>query len=411
MSDNTREPREPENPGAAEGATNPDAPSPRKEGDVYARAGRVAPQTIPAAQNQTPPPEEQPAPKSHSEQEPTAIFDPRQEFDDDMDVPVAPPKFVQGPNIPHHPSDAPTTVFEPQAAEPKRIPTRNTPADAAASTGTEDSNREPGSPASSPAGEPTVMFDAPTSHQNSGFKLPEPDEEFTPAPKSTPYQSTAEQTTTLPPYQQAAAEEQFPPPPAPVATLPPAAEEPVAPAPEPNVPTEDARRGTIDFGIFIIRVVFGLYLIFSAVKVFFQLGGNTGLAGLEAEYANYAQPGLLAVAIPALWLTAGVFLLLGLVTPVAATLAIIGTAFEALHLLDADGETFNLLRIGDGVWLGGILVAIALALQFTGPGRLSLDFGRSWARRPLISSWLFAIIGIAGAVALWWFGAGVNPLN
>ena len=58
-----------------------------------------------------------------------------------------------------------------------------------------------------------------------------------------------------------------------------------------------------------------------------------------------------------------------------------------------------------------ILFGISLALQFTGPGLYSFDYGRSWARRPLVSSWIFILLAIAGAVALWWFGAGVNPLS
>ena len=57
-----------------------------------------------------------------------------------------------------------------------------------------------------------------------------------------------------------------------------------------------------------------------------------------------------------------------------------------------------------------VMLGISRALQFTGPGLVSLDFGRSWARRPLVSSWIFILLAIAGAVALWWFGAGVNPL-
>lgn len=54
--------------------------------------------------------------------------------------------------------------------------------------------------------------------------------------------------------------------------------------------------------------------------------------------------------------------------------------------------------------------AIAIALQFTGPGFISFDVKRSWARRPLATSWIFVIVGIAVLVALWWFGAGVNPI-
>ena len=53
-----------------------------------------------------------------------------------------------------------------------------------------------------------------------------------------------------------------------------------------------------------------------------------------------------------------------------------------------------------------MLFLLVLGLLFTGPGRWSLDFSRSWVRRPLASSWIFAFVGIGGLVAIWWFLAG-----
>ncbi|MBS5998514.1 MAG: DoxX family protein, partial [Corynebacterium sp.] len=65
----------------------------------------------------------------------------------------------------------------------------------------------------------------------------------------------------------------------------------------------------------------------------------------------------------------------------------------------------------ESVWLSLVLFVIAVGLQFTGPGFISLDFKRSWARRPLGASWIFVLIGVAILAALWFFGAGVNPLS
>jgi hypothetical protein len=50
-------------------------------------------------------------------------------------------------------------------------------------------------------------------------------------------------------------------------------------------------------------------------------------------------------------------------------------------------------------------------MVFTGPGTISFDRSRGWSRRPLASSWIFAAVGLVGAAALWWFGAGTNPFN
>jgi doxX family protein len=54
---------------------------------------------------------------------------------------------------------------------------------------------------------------------------------------------------------------------------------------------------------------------------------------------------------------------------------------------------------------------LALVVQFTGPGIYALDGARGWARRPLASSWLFMILGIAAVVVAWWLLAGTNPLS
>lgn len=198
-------------------------------------------------------------------------------------------------------------------------------------------------------------------------------------------------------------------------------EEPLAAAPvaEPAIdttpvyteqPVAGVKRGTTDFGIFIVRIVLALYLLAESISTFFQLGRSPGLNGLEKEFASYALPEILAIAVPTMQLAAGVFLLLGLVTPVAAAIATVVTTFMAIHAVNT-ADSFNILNPTDSVWLGLILMGISVAVQFTGPGRISFDTTRSWATRPLVSSWLFAIIGVAGAVALWWFGAGVNPLN
>ena len=56
-----------------------------------------------------------------------------------------------------------------------------------------------------------------------------------------------------------------------------------------------------------------------------------------------------------------------------------------------------------------LMTAMALGLQFTGPGRIGIDFGRGWARRPLASSWIFGILSIAAAIGLWWLTTGTLP--
>lgn len=171
----------------------------------------------------------------------------------------------------------------------------------------------------------------------------------------------------------------------------------------------DARRGTIDFGLLLLRILLGGFLVFEAVRTFFSLGGSEGLAGLEGEFANYEFGNILAIGLPTAQLAAGVFLILGLVTPVAAMVATVATGFAALHAVAASGFGLNVLEWNEAIWLSLILFGIAAVLQFTGPGLYSFDTGRGWARRPLASSWVFVIIGIAALVAVWIFGTGSNP--
>ncbi|QRP60835.1 DoxX family membrane protein [Corynebacterium minutissimum] len=172
-----------------------------------------------------------------------------------------------------------------------------------------------------------------------------------------------------------------------------------------------ARRGTIDFGLLFVRLALGIYLLVAGASTFFKLGGNEGLSGLENEYGEYTMAAALAIGVPTVQLIAGAFLLLGLVTPLAAMFGLIVTGFEAIHGLNTSGDGLDIFAWDESVWLGLVLFAIALALQFTGPGFISLDFNRSWTRRPLATSWIFVVIGVAALVAIWWFGTGVNPLS
>lgn len=172
-----------------------------------------------------------------------------------------------------------------------------------------------------------------------------------------------------------------------------------------------ARRGTIDFGLLFVRLALSVYLLVAGASTFFKLGGNEGLSGLENEFGEYTMAAALAIGVPTVQLIAGAFLLLGLVTPLAVMFGLIVTGFSAIHGLNASGAGLDVFAWNESVWLGLVLFVIAVALQFTGPGFISLDFNRSWTRRPLATSWVFVVIGVAALVAIWWFGAGVNPLS
>lgn len=172
----------------------------------------------------------------------------------------------------------------------------------------------------------------------------------------------------------------------------------------------ETRRGTIDFGLFLLRIVFSAWLIIQAVGTFFSLGNHEGIAGLESEFSAYNQDHLLAIVVPSLQLAAGIFLLLGLLAPIASMVAVTVSGFLAVHQLADAHIGLNIFNWEETLWVPVMVAAIAVVVQFTGPGLYALDGARGWARRPLASSWIFAILGIAAVVAAWWLFAGTNPL-
>ena len=183
----------------------------------------------------------------------------------------------------------------------------------------------------------------------------------------------------------------------------------VAVTSQPVVEETVVGRGTIDFGLMLLRLLVGGYLVLRSISTFFNLGSSGGIGALETAYADYAFGNGLAIIVPTLELAAGVFLILGLITPVATAVAVAVTAFEALHSFAAASGDWSALLTDASVLLPTLIFGLALVLTFTGPGLYGVDTGRGWARRPLASSWISALIGLAAAGAMWWFGTGINP--
>ncbi|MEY8577996.1 DoxX family protein [Corynebacteriaceae bacterium 6-324] len=177
------------------------------------------------------------------------------------------------------------------------------------------------------------------------------------------------------------------------------------------------KRGTIDFGLLFIRIALGGFLIIEGVRTLFSIGESAGISGLESEYASYTMANILAMGVPVGQLVAGTFLVLGLLTPFASMLALVVTGFMAIHELAVSGTGLDVFAWPESLWLALILFVVNVGVQFTGPGFISVDSAlgvkalSSPARRPLASSWIFFILGAAALVAVWWFGAGINPLS
>ncbi|WP_420098873.1 DoxX family membrane protein [Corynebacterium sp.] len=171
----------------------------------------------------------------------------------------------------------------------------------------------------------------------------------------------------------------------------------------------DPKRGTLDFGLFVLRVVVGALLLVRGLQTLFAFGGDPGISAFEQVLGAYTAADILAVAVPVAQIVAGGLLVFGLLTPVGSALAVVVAGFLALHNLSIWDSGYWPYTLSPQVQFWGLLGLVALTLTFTGPGRYSADASRGWATRPLASAWLFAVIGLAGAAGLWLAVGGGNP--
>jgi putative oxidoreductase len=171
------------------------------------------------------------------------------------------------------------------------------------------------------------------------------------------------------------------------------------------------RRGTQDLGLLLLRVALGVVFIAHGLQNAFGWWGGAGLDGFKDTLAEagYQNAGMLTYITAGAQIASGVLLVLGLFTPMAASVAL---AFLVNSVL----VTFTTQRENGGLFVFGstgeyllMLSAAAAAIILAGPGRYGFDGGRGWARRPFIGSFIALVVGIGGGVAAWLFLRGNNP--
>jgi putative oxidoreductase len=251
------------------------------------------------------------------------------------------------------------------------------------------------------AGAPTQAFsrmDAPpvdVGGQTAGYRSAH----YEPSAKSAPYEPLAYEPAPPGNYPQESAWTQagaYQQDPAPGYGQPPAA------APVQVPPSADAPRGrgTVELGLLVLRLLLGGLLIVEGLRTALGTWGGPGLSGTESLLASwgfdYAR--ILAVTLASIELGAGVLIIVGLATPLAASAVVL--AMLAVWLGDqlAPGEPY-VLPVGNerALFLGGAAVALALA----GPGKISLDSAMKWATRPRFGSLFLLLLGIVGGIAAW----------
>ena len=172
------------------------------------------------------------------------------------------------------------------------------------------------------------------------------------------------------------------------------------------------RRGTQDLGLLLIRLTLGVVLIAHGLQRAFGWWGGSGLEGLKDTIAEagYQHAGVLTYITAGALIGAGVFLVLGLFTPLAGAVALGFLVNSLLVMFESQRKAGGVFIFGsDGAEYLLTLTALAAAIILAGPGRYGFDGGRGWARRPFIGSLLALVLGIGGGVAAWMFLHGTNP--
>jgi putative oxidoreductase len=157
-------------------------------------------------------------------------------------------------------------------------------------------------------------------------------------------------------------------------------------------------RGT-DFGLVLLRFAVGGVIFAHGVQHVFGLWGGVGLPGLSAALTGFGFRNVNIL----MWVTAltellgGAAVVLGLFTPLAAS-GLLALMINAV-LLKAGNGFFIAGPPGAGaVELEVVLGLGAAAIALTGAGRIALDNGRTWNRRPAPWGVLFLVLGVAAAL-------------
>lgn len=169
-------------------------------------------------------------------------------------------------------------------------------------------------------------------------------------------------------------------------------------------------RGTTDLGLLLLRVGLGVILLAHGSQKLFALFHGPGINGFEDQLtrSGYDHAHLLAYLGSLAEVGAGTFLVLGLLTPLAGAAAL-GTTINAWFVADQAAPGFRFFASAQGQELEMLLVLLAAVVVLLGPGRFSLDRRRGWATRPLLSSWLGLVLGVAAGLLVWFLLNGATP--
>lgn len=174
------------------------------------------------------------------------------------------------------------------------------------------------------------------------------------------------------------------------------------------------RRGTQDLGLLLLRLTLGVIFIAHGLQKAFGWWGGSGLEGFKTTLteAGYQHAGVLTYVGAGAQIAAGVLLVLGLFTPLAAAGALAFVVNGLLTTFDDQRREGGIVVLGSpGAEYLVVLAVVAAVVILAGPGRYGFDGGRGWARRPFIGSFVALLLGAGGGVAAWFALHGTNPFG
>jgi putative oxidoreductase len=157
-----------------------------------------------------------------------------------------------------------------------------------------------------------------------------------------------------------------------------------------------------DLGLLLLRFAVGGVFFAHGMQHVFGLWGGVGMTGLRNALTAFGFRNVNVLA----WITAltelvgGAAVVLGLFTPLAAA-GLLALMINAVLLKAVNGFFIAGPPGAASVELEVVLGLGAAALVLTGAGRIALENGRTWNRRPAPWGVLCLVIGVAAALAVY----------
>jgi putative oxidoreductase len=164
-----------------------------------------------------------------------------------------------------------------------------------------------------------------------------------------------------------------------------------------------AWNGATDLGLLILRFAVGGTFFAHGMQKVFGLWDGPGVAefGRMLERYGYQQASTLSWVTGLTELVAGAFVVLGVLTPLAAA-GLLAIKINAV-LIKMAGGFFITAAGANAVELDVVLGLAAAALVLTGAGRIAIENGSAWHRRPASWGVLALVIGVAAGVLVYLF--------